>query len=591
MRRKISFSWGAPIYVFLFLYALIMTQLLRSTISAVFFWFIVIVLPLSFLLMIITKALIQVYVFADKNQTEKYSPVEYEIRVINQSPIPCPFVEALISQPSTDAVKTLEERLFLSLIPFGGYSVKRTVSFKFRGLYEIGVKELYVTDILHIFRIRADIDNYSNVTVAARRLPLHGASERAVSDLPSPVSRVIDTRDMSEVANIRDYRIGDPLRSIHWKLSAKSEEMLVRDYSTNNDRHTYIFVDMSEPTTPPELTKEAEKKHSFVSIKDRDLKGALARTTRGGAAVAKVTLSEKFSFISEWRERRAERKRTKKYNKRRAKGVSRRDIDTIDAIDELIRATSSDAKKKEIRDEKEKRRLEIKDRADAVIEKARDEKELEGDVLEKLRGIIGDDTRGQKEKRDDDILRRWGGAVLPEYRDSYVEMVSDNVAEIAISAILRELRAGNRCTVVRYLSDNDADVSYEELCDMQDFENIYTKFASAPSVSDSCRVSSLTDIIGEAQNVTVRIVTGNIDPKAISEYCTVPAKFGGAGTGCVTEILLTNPYDKYTSPKERLEYVEEAKLRLKQFGITVTEVVESVANDGSAIFTSTDLLS
>jgi len=37
--------------------------------------------------------------------------------------------------------------------------------------------------------------------------------------------------DKSEVFDVREFREGDRMQSIHWKLSAKSEELLVREDS------------------------------------------------------------------------------------------------------------------------------------------------------------------------------------------------------------------------------------------------------------------------------------------------------------------------------------------------------------------------
>ena len=108
--------------------------------------------------------------------------------------------------------------------------------------------------------MRVDINNFSNVTVYPRKLEFEKDTQSAVSDVPSPTVRVLDSRDKSEISNIREYRMGDSLKTIHWKLSSKSEEWQVKDYNTNNDRHTYIFVDLAAPTPAPEVKKEEARK-------------------------------------------------------------------------------------------------------------------------------------------------------------------------------------------------------------------------------------------------------------------------------------------------------------------------------------------
>ncbi len=548
----LKLQWGALGYFILYCYALLMTQLLRNPISAVFFWFMVIAAPLSFLIMIIGKAAIQVYVMTDKNKTEKLSPVEYEIRVINGSPLPYPFVEAIMSKPREDGVRCLHQRLVLSLVPFGGYSVKNTVTFRYRGLYEIGVHELYICDPLRIFKLRVDIDNFSNVTVYPRKLELEKDGESAVSDVPSPFVRVLDSRDKSEVSNIREYRMGDPLKDVHWKLSSKSEELQIKDYNTNNDRHTYIFVDLARPSEAPEVKRQKALK------KLKKLKKI------AGDSGEDLSLKDKITSLFE---KLKEERKAKKYRRRRAKGSSAKDIETIDMIDALIRETSKKQKKEKAPD---------KEKSDAAA--------AAKDSIEKLSAIVGDESVEIKEDEIQKAKRAWGGIVKAEFEDELPEYCADGVVEIAISAMRSEIRKGNNCTVVWYDKRSDNGIFATNISDNAEFEDTYLKFASCAVSSEEDRIASLTNIIGEAVNVTVRIVTANIDPVSIAEYCAVPAMFGGAGTGCLCEVLLFDPTDKYQNPRERIEYVGGARLQLKQNGISLSDVKEMPTFSGNPVF-------
>ncbi|MBQ4066067.1 MAG: DUF58 domain-containing protein [Clostridia bacterium] len=553
----ITLQKGAWIYLFLYCYALLMTQLLRNSISAVFFWFMIIAAPLSFLVMLIGKAAIQVYVMTDKNQTEKLADVEYEIRVINASPLPYPFIETIMSKPRDDGVRCLYQRLILSLVPFGSYSIKNTVSFRYRGLYEIGVHEIYISDPLRLFKLRMDIDNFSNVTVYPRRLEFDRETESAVSDVPSPYVRALDSRDKSEVSNIREYRMGDSLKSIHWKLSSKSEELQVKDYNTNDDRHTYIFVDLAAPTPAPEVKREDARK------KLKKLKKASA----DGSGEKKVSFKEK---LEAHRSRVRENKRAHKYRRRRRRGNTAKDIETIDMIDALILETSGKGRKKSKKPD-----------IDDII--TSDDRLSADEMIAKLSNIVGDSTEGAS---DDELLRAkraWGGIVLEDFEDELPEFCADGVIEIAVASMQSELRRGNACTVVWYDHRSEKGIFAVHLSDISGFDDTYTRFSSAAVVSSDMHISELTNLIGEAVNVTVRIITSNIDPSSVSQYCAIPAMFGGAGTGCVTEILLFNPADKYEEPIERLEFAENTRLRLRQNGISMTDIKETQKSDGRAV--------
>ncbi len=557
--------WSLAPYILLLAFSLILTQLLRSTVSSVLFWFLIIALPLSFIIMLIGKAAIQVYVMTDKTSTEKMASVEYEIRIINGTPIPYPFIEAIMSKPRDDGVRCLYQKLILSLVPFGGYSVKNTVSFRYRGLYEIGVHQIYVYDPLRLFRMRMDINNFSNVTVLPRKLDFEKEAESSVSDVPSPLVRTFDSRDRSEVSNIREYRIGDTLKSIHWKLSSKSEELQVKDYNTNNDRHTYVFVDLSAPTTCPEQKKEEARKKLKILAKLQK-----KEDDEGNP----ITLKTK---IAAFREELEEKRRLRKYRRRRKKGNSARDIETIDMIDALIRETSGKGKKKA-------------EKAEDASDIAKEEKISAKDMIDQLSLIVGEDTISLKEDELTRAKRAWGGIVKDEFEDELPEYCADGVIEIAVAAINSELRRGNHCTVIWFDQRSDSGMYTADISDSSALEDLYLKFASAPVSPEEKRITSLTGVIGDSINVTIKFITSNIDPASASEYSAVPAIFGGAGTGCVTEILLFNPADKYKNPKERLEYANNCRMEMKYTGINMIDVFEATQSDGKTVLICNELI-
>lgn len=560
---------GAIVYCFLFLFALVFTQLLRNTASAVFFWFLVLIPFLSFLLLLIGKACIQVYVSTGVNCCEKLTPVEYEIRLINTSPIPLPFVEAMIHLPRVDGVRSLHQKLVLSLIPFGMHVIKDTVRFRYRGLYEIGVREIYLYDYLRMFRFRIDVSNYSNVTVLPRHLLLDTSVSIAASDIPSSFARMQHTTEQSEQASIRDYRLGDTMKSIHWKLSSKAEDLQVRDFNTNDDQHVYIFVDFAEPTPPPQVEKSRKQKHIRLLLKKRARRVMLPTIRLHKIADKAEALDTAVSHkIQSVKKRMHDRHQAAKRRRRLHAGNSASSVQSMDEIDALIRATARKrayAKKSDSRkEEKRNANAQQKEREQALL---RAQIEAEDAVVQKLLEEIDGDMREAGIEEIDESIRVWGGAVQPDFVDEMPELCADSVAEIAVAEIMNEIRHGHRCTVAWFDPREDNGVCIHHASDLVSFEDIYNRFARASVVSEKQRVCNLSRLISETANVTIRIVTANMDPASIAEYSRIPAMFGGAGNGCVTEILFYSPTEKYKIPMEREEYVTACVTKLRQQGI------------------------
>ena len=224
----LSFSRGIVWYVVLFVAALLFTQILRSRASNLFFWFMLLLLPALLLYTLTARRALKVYLYTEYSTVEKLQPCPYEFRIINGGIFSYPFVDAIVRVPRDDAVRTSLRRVRMSLPPLASYSIANDVTFRFRGTYEIGVSCFYVYDFFRIVRMRVDVEEYHNVLVLPRKQMLQGEGAVAVSDTAQKQTRSPYAFDRVEVLDVRDYRMGDALKDVHWKLSSKAEELLLR---------------------------------------------------------------------------------------------------------------------------------------------------------------------------------------------------------------------------------------------------------------------------------------------------------------------------------------------------------------------------
>lgn len=59
-----------------------------------------------------------------------------------------------------------------------------------------------------------------------------------------------------EFHRLREYRVGDDLRSIHWRTSARRNELMVREYRDSRDRSLLILLDAWLPVKPSEAARQ-----------------------------------------------------------------------------------------------------------------------------------------------------------------------------------------------------------------------------------------------------------------------------------------------------------------------------------------------
>ena len=122
----------------------------------------------------------------------------------------------------------------------------------FCGNMEIELESVRICDLLGIFYIKRAVHSRASVKIMPefRLMPLEitrAAREfRTDSDEYSGEKR---GDDPSELFQVREYRVQDSIRDIHWKLSAKEEELMVKEHALPLGCAVLVWIDLSEKET------------------------------------------------------------------------------------------------------------------------------------------------------------------------------------------------------------------------------------------------------------------------------------------------------------------------------------------------------
>ncbi|MEG0457068.1 MAG: DUF58 domain-containing protein, partial [Oscillospiraceae bacterium] len=102
----------------------------------------------------------------------------------------------------------------------------------YRGLLQLNLREIKIYDYLGLFSFKQQISitktsvvspRVSSLTIEAQRHMLYGESDEFSSEVSGD--------DVSEVFRVREYAPGDRIKAIHWKISSRSKNLVVRDFS------------------------------------------------------------------------------------------------------------------------------------------------------------------------------------------------------------------------------------------------------------------------------------------------------------------------------------------------------------------------
>lgn len=126
------------------------------------------------------------------------------------------------------------------------------------GKYEIRCKKADIRDLLGIMEAVVPVEAYCEMTVLPE---IRRTDEVETSGFLAGMSETEESRqkghDFSEVHDIREYIPGDKLRDIHWKLSAKQGELMVKERVSVSGSQMVIRIALSGEKEISELLLQA----------------------------------------------------------------------------------------------------------------------------------------------------------------------------------------------------------------------------------------------------------------------------------------------------------------------------------------------
>lgn len=135
---------------------------------------------------------------------------------------------------------------------------------RYRGEYEIGVREVVLTDLFHLFRFRYAVSGQIKAEVSPRIVEV--TELKSIADLPVPVLTVASGIAEPDII-VRDYAEGDSLKQIHWKATARERKLKVRLMTGKENQSISIFCD---------TRRYSEDMEEFLPLENKILETFLA---------------------------------------------------------------------------------------------------------------------------------------------------------------------------------------------------------------------------------------------------------------------------------------------------------------------------
>lgn len=195
----------------------------------------------------------------DKNFIMKGDKVKFLFSVHNEDFFLYPYMKIKFCGENTIFAHQFQTKN-LSLLPFKEKKYSFELECKYRGYYEIGIKSVELEDFLGIFRLNYKSFETKYITVYPKIIYLDRFQLK--TNFISETQSVLDNRfeDMSTISDIRKYVSGDSFKKIHWKLTAKTNELMVKTFQSTTETNAIIILDLHRNRYSNEINTIIEDK-------------------------------------------------------------------------------------------------------------------------------------------------------------------------------------------------------------------------------------------------------------------------------------------------------------------------------------------
>ena len=168
------------------------------------------------------------------------------------------------------------------------------------GCVEIELSEILIYSFTGMVSIKKKCKEYGSVIVMPKMHPLGIRISESVRNFMGETDVCDDIHpghDTSELFGIREYREKDKLQSIHWKLSAKMDELMVKEGSLPVACAIVVFLDVRSDTQQNSMSAFLELAASLsYSLLDRKCAHFIAWYSKTKGEVIRVRVDNEESF-------------------------------------------------------------------------------------------------------------------------------------------------------------------------------------------------------------------------------------------------------------------------------------------------------
>lgn len=185
---------------------------------------------------------LKVHLYTKYLQVHKSNEIRLYTNIVNACPVPVSrgrlevFLEYSCDSDIEEMVIPISVKAYEDSDPI-------TIQPKHCGILRINIGRFIWNDYTGIFQSCRKLQGVINMTVLPDLLI---PEDKQLKQSTKTCQQMYSESDISEVKEIRRYEPGDALNRIHWKLSLKEDELMVKEFEQLPQKDHVILVDLSK---------------------------------------------------------------------------------------------------------------------------------------------------------------------------------------------------------------------------------------------------------------------------------------------------------------------------------------------------------
>lgn len=175
---------------------------------------------------------------------DKNEPFDVSITIRNRSLLPGVPVEVYCHIPDREIGLFADKRVFASVSPMGKARLSIGCVHKYRGSFNCQIHSLSFVDPLRIVRLTKKQNGTLPIVFLPRKLPLADILSTSAGEQSFSPKKPI-TSEREDFSHVRGYRSGDIMQLVHWKLTAKQDELMIKQFDSVNDVRAAVLCDFN----------------------------------------------------------------------------------------------------------------------------------------------------------------------------------------------------------------------------------------------------------------------------------------------------------------------------------------------------------